>query len=805
MTECFICGAGTGQEEKWTTSQAVVAQGKETWLQVQGSVNQSYCGCIAGTYLWNGRCEECIQGSICEGSSKLLLEPGFFSRPEEPGAVYRCFEEPVRCPGGEPGTCAVGRDTSAVACSACLPGLHATDGICVECGGGDYALLITVGIIACVCIAILYLVLVNEGQKSRQPGSLLIAALGMGQMVTTVQQLTVIQQFKIEWGEPFAGILLSLEVFSFDLDMISIGCVAPMGPVAKFSSRTLTVVGLLLVASLVHLLYLAVTKSKTLQISLLLRTSGTLLLVFFISLCSSLLAPFRCSQHPNGRWTVQAYHGVYCNGEGDHQVMAIVGGLACLMPMGFVAICMWVIIIELPKRLQSADVKFLRGCSFLFMRFRPGAEIFSVLFLIRNALVVLCPLLPSPSGKVVCMNLILYGSLAMVAYSKPWRVAACNFLDVMLLACMLVILDAGSLFIREDDGHTTMVICMLFSGVMVLSILTAVCYGVGRHFMLKYRKQFRFFLCHQKIAAGSMARLLKMELQKRGSRNTTFVDCDDLNDLTRLFSYVGQDTETFVILGSPDILTRKWCVGEMCTARSHGVNTVLLRWPEFVILGETGNPDYDFITKYDSIVPDISELVNYNIGLAEVQETMAWINTVQTVDVPSMVSLEAMEHICSSLTGSLRFPSRAGGAEWLGMHDICGRAEPSPDCIIVSDLDNMEAAATAYVLLGLMVPKLVGAERNNMPTVLQKGRPVSETATAALVICSDGCFKQLEFAEWLLQVAHLPDCCVLPIIAEDGFRFPSPSYYEAWGLIHLRCCTRVWIFLLLLLGKQTNN
>ena len=30
-----------------------------------------------------------------------------------------------------------------------------------------------------------------------------------------------------------------------------------------------------------------------------------------------------------------------------------------------------------------------------------------------------------------------------------------------------------------------------------------------------------------------------------------------------------------------------------------------------------------------------------------------------------------------------------------------------------------------------------------------------------------------------MQVAKLPGCCVLPIIAEDGFRFPSPSYYEA--------------------------
>ena len=47
-----------------------------------------------------------------------------------------------------------------------------------------------------------------------------------------------------------------------------------------------------------------------------------------------------------------------------------------------------------------------------------------------------------------------------------------------------------------------------------------------------------------------------------------FVDCDDLNDPTRVLNYVGQeDTETLVVLGSPELLTRKWCVGEICTAR----------------------------------------------------------------------------------------------------------------------------------------------------------------------------------------------------------------------------------------------
>ena len=772
MSNCSVCGAGTGQEDKWTTSQAVMTHGKETWIQVQGADNRSFCGCVVGTYLWNGLCEDCIEGAICEGSSKLLLAPGYFSRAEEPGAVYHCFGERVRCPGGEPGTCAYGRDTSTVACSACEIGLHARDGICVECGGGDYALVTVVAILLCVCISILYIVLMNEGQKSKQPGSLLIAALGMGQMVTIVQQLTVVQQFKIDWGEPFASILVALEVMAFDLDMISIGCVAPMDPVMKFSTRTLMVLVLFAVASIVHFAYLAWQKSKGgahankgFQISLLARTTGTLFTIFFISLCSSLLAPFRCNQHPNGLWTVQAYHGVYCDGEGEHLSMSIVGGLACLLPLGFLALCMWVIIWELPKRLQAADVKFLRACSFLFMRFRPGAEIFSVIFLIRNALVVLCPLLPGASAKVVSMNLILYGSLAMVSFSKPWRAMVCNFLDMMLITGMLVILDMGSLFVEDHDGGTTMVICLIFSALMLLSIVTAVFYGIGKHFVQKYRKPFRFFLCHQKIAAGSMARLLKIELQKRGSRFTTFVDCDDLNDLTRLFSYVGQDTETFVIMGSPDIMTRKWCVGEMCTARSHKVKTVLLMWPDFV------KPDKNFIENYDSIVPDITELANYNIGLQEVQDTMAWISTVETIDVPSLVSGDSVDHICSGLTGTM-------STRTVGDH------RENPDCIIVSDLDNMEAAATAYVLLALIVPKLVGGQRNNMPAVLQKDRSVPSTAVSALVICSDGCFKQFQFGDWLMQVAQLSGCCVLPIIAEDGFRFPSPSYYEEIKGLH---------------------
>eukprot|EP00913_Durusdinium_trenchii_P025622 g24049.t1 len=557
--------------------------------------------------------------------------------------IFQCFGEPERCPGGDPGTCAAGRDVDSIACSTCLDGLHAD--------GGDYFLIIVVTLLVCAGIVVLYVVSLRKGQKSAQPGSLLIAALGLGQMITVVQQLTVIQQFKIQWGEPFSSMLVSFDIFAFDLDLISLGCVAPMAPVAKFTMRTLLVLVFFAVACLVHFFFIAMfQKGKGLQLSVLGGTVGTLFMIFFISVCSSLLAPFRCYAHPNGRSTVQAYHSVLCDMNNEHLQMSLVGGLCCLLPIAFLTVCSYITLVKLPSWIADGEVKLIRSCSFLFMRFRPGAEVYSVLFSVRNALVVLCPLLPSASGRILCMNLVLYGSLVMVAYGKPWRATLCNTLDLFLLAGMLVILDMGSLFVLNIDGPSTAAICIVFSTVMFISIVAAVFYGIAKHVMLKYHKPFRYFVCHQKNAAGSYARLLKIELQKRGPRFSTFIDCDDLNDLTKLFSYVGQDTQTLLILGSPQILTRKWCVGEMVTGRIENVHTVLLTFPGFVM------PDESFIETYTTLVPP----------------------TVQSV----------------------------------------------------------------------------------------------------LLICSDGCFSSLNIARWLLEVLQVATCSLLPIIAEDGFRFPSDSFYD---------------------------
>eukprot|EP00438_Fugacium_kawagutii_P018683 Skav217888 [mRNA] locus=scaffold67:181837:183432:+ [translate_table: standard] len=100
---CHVCGAGTGQEELWTTSQVVASRSGTQVIQVQGAYSDSECSCSEGTFLWKGRCYLCLAG-LSEYS----------------------------------------------------------DGTCTACDGGDYALVLVIVVVALLCIAIVYLSLVQD-------------------------------------------------------------------------------------------------------------------------------------------------------------------------------------------------------------------------------------------------------------------------------------------------------------------------------------------------------------------------------------------------------------------------------------------------------------------------------------------------------------------------------------------------------------------------------------------------------------------------------------------------------------------
>ncbi|CAK8985487.1 40S ribosomal protein S6 [Durusdinium trenchii] len=166
MSFCYRCGAGSGQENLWTTSQEIDAEGESVVIKLQGAVSESYCHCDSGTFLWEGRCEVCMEGASCVGADRLELLPGYFSREELPGDVYNCFDERI-CPGGPAGTCAAGRDTSSVACADCKEGFReGNDMVCEACGDGDHAFFSMVVVVIIGVVAALYFVMLNETKWS---------------------------------------------------------------------------------------------------------------------------------------------------------------------------------------------------------------------------------------------------------------------------------------------------------------------------------------------------------------------------------------------------------------------------------------------------------------------------------------------------------------------------------------------------------------------------------------------------------------------------------------------------------------
>ena len=69
----------------------------------------------------------------------------------------------------------------------------------------------------------------------------------------------------------------------------------------------------------------------------------------------------------------------------------------------------------------------------------------------------------------------------------------------------------------------------------------------------------------------------------------------------------------------------------------------------------------------------------------EVEETLRWINTVEALEVPALLSTDTIDQIVSGLTQTSRTRSISDQKD-------------HPDCLILADLENMEAGRVFWPL-----------------------------------------------------------------------------------------------------------
>ena len=554
--------------------------------------------------------------------------------------------------------------------------------------------------------------------------------------------------------DPFKTLLRSIDFLSPKFlweQLDAINCFTTLSPVSTFLLQNLGVPGLLRAAPVLIHVILGVLR-KEWKLHLLLGTLGLLCVLFVTISCNSILEPFQCERHPNGLLTMRSNHEVFCTFSGVHLDLCIFGWILCLFPILFLSVCSWILLSQLPKRLQVADMKFLQACSFLILRFRPGSEIFALFLLLRNMLFAFSPVLQGDAPSLLMMEILICFSFGLVAYFKPWPTRLATFVDLFMHMALLLILFFGAFFLELQNAHATMVVCTVITLLMMLGILAMAADGIGRHLLSSMIKPYRFFLCHHKGGAGSLARWLKMELSRR-SASKVFIDSDNLTDLTRLFTIVSEHVQTVVIIASPGVLTRKWCIGEMVAARLRNVDAVLLTLPAFVL------PDQHFLKAFEGMIPEVKELASYGFGVAEILGTFRWLSSIPEIPLET-ITLAAFNDVVAELLNS-KTPQKTPQNGQNGPNENRNSrsdASNESNCLILADLDDTEAVATAHILLILIGSDMMRVH-GAFPQVLNALDSINSNFPELFLtmICTKDCLVSFQMATWLLEALDLSE------------------------------------------------
>jgi len=737
---------------------------------VRGATSETECVCPGASYrplnAEPGTCERCPEGIECgsgtDMNSKLawpVVKEGYYA--DVALSVFNCLDEGRRCRRGLPGeSCADGRRGRV--CFECVDGKAPnSDGTCQACEPGADVLPLILILLACLLVVVGGYYVFDTADFTKQSHHILLIAMTLSLLITMFQQLGALAVVSIAWPGPMNAVFQMLSVLAFDLEALKVNCVVQPRPAFSFAMRVLMFAACVLVIVIVHIFFVIFRRGGHFRERnpILISGIGTVLLVFYVSVFISILAPVQCAENPNRTWTVKQYPAVICwEGDDDHTSMLIVGALAALVPISFLGECCRVIWV-LPKKMGEANVAFLQSYAFLFFRYKPAMYWYSLVHLFRSLLIALTTIMPIPGVQVLLLQVVLALQLALVCDRHPWRVPQANTLESELTVGVLLMLGCAALI--TGGGEERMAIAWTFIALLIaacFACFVVAIHGFYRVALTRKRKLYDFFICHHKAATGCMARLINIDFNARGKK--AFIDTDDLRDLDRLFDFVATQTGTLVILCSKFIYTRPWCMGEVVTAYHWKVNIFKVLRADFV------EPDEEFIESYlENVGGDIGCLAECGIDMGLISETLQEVSVLPGCILPKVLSASTMRSLCNSIA------KREIAYIEFEPHET----NLAASVVLIADSTNQEAACTSYVLVQMLVEQLKSADV--VPLVLVEQAKMPPKASLFLLLCTSGVLTQTKVLFLLaeLQKRTLPG---LPVVADESFVFPDQSYYD---------------------------
>ncbi|CAE8713782.1 unnamed protein product [Polarella glacialis] len=764
--DCVWCGVGFYQNSSGSSSclpcEAILTGSSSP----RGSSSPSECECAAGTFKRDGEgCVACRAGLLCLGGNGMPLQKaGFFGVVTDASSreisVSRCRSE-FECLEAPLGTCASGRQ--GMACNDCMDSYYRGDnGVCEPCTDTDkmpFAFILLGLLVFGVLLTILMKV-----DLSKQRLAFLTVIMTGSQLIIALQALGCIAQLNIDWQEPVRVIMDILSLMTFDLDQVKTTCLLGSDNVmTKFILQMLAYPFLLAVLFVAWLLSKLTRNPVTLDS--LYNLNGNIMFVLYIGLALAMLMPLQCIDSPNGTSSVASNPGIVCWSSSKHFALASLSVLGILIyPVNILCMATWVTL-KYPSRIASgAGLALNTRYRFLFGRFTKERYYFGTLYLFRNLLVALVPVVFSnaPALHVVSMGTVLQVYAAIQAMFWPWRTFGSNVSDTAIsLFLVFVLLAAAPLLQVPDPSVLTFLvfaamICLAACGLLV--ILHAI--------FTRFRpaKSFGMFLCHHKAGAGSLARYIKLVAFQHSS-SLLFLDSDELESLDLIFDTVRSASKALVIILSPELLHRMWCAGEIATAHRNNIFILPIICDGFI------PPDADMIANIPSVWTDEQKntLMGFGIDMDMVKEAYSHIMQLPSMILPRFGSAEAQEAVIVEMIARCRLPKMA-------FADI-GKSSTKPRILITGAVADAEALATCRVMQSLVQKQT--QEETLVVQTAQATQAVLGSAVYMVVLFSRGMLRVPAFAEVLLAVVESEhDVGIVTVSADSGFEFPGPDFYK---------------------------
>ena len=410
------------------------------------SVPNGLCECLRGAFSLNGDgvvpCGACPVGGVClGGASGPTAAPGYFPSGQS-GSFARC-PRPEGCAGN--GLCQKGYRGRL--CAVCDQRYYVLNGKCVACESGREAVIIS--LVVCGALVVGFVLLcfnLTEGLRYR----FVAAVIGL----EALQIAALYGQLDLPWGRVARVYLDVASAMNLNLELTSPECSLSAGADAwvfrwamSLLFPVLALCVLLVCAGVVAVLIVGSVgwfgdKNMAELGSALVRTEAQVISLMYLALASASLAPFGCEKDGTGSYRMSVDPGRSCYDD---------GWLSGLLPVGIVAVCVYVIGIPsgvvwvLWTRKQRLDeVTFVLRFGFLVGRFRQRAWYFEAIVMMRKAVVVMAMTFGPSASKPSTLVVVLVACLVHLGVVQPYISAFHNGLAVVVLGATTLVLFAGT-------------------------------------------------------------------------------------------------------------------------------------------------------------------------------------------------------------------------------------------------------------------------------------------------------------------------------------------------------------------------